>query len=182
MRKDKFGKIVATSSRAPNDIYILDETPKGCFLEKEDESWLWQERMEHINFDNLVKINKKEVVREMPKISKPTNTICESCWHDKQTKVKFKKKEHFASRPLELIHTDLCGPMRTKGLDSELYFMLMVNDYIKMTAISFLKKKSEAFECFKIYKELIKNETDFKIKCLISDNGGEVTSKSFQQY
>jgi len=34
IRKGKFGKIVATTSRALNDIYILDETPKGCFLEK----------------------------------------------------------------------------------------------------------------------------------------------------
>ena len=55
----------------------------------------------------------------MPKISKPTNTICESCRHDKQTKFEFKTKEHFASRPLELVHTDLCGPMRTKGLEGE---------------------------------------------------------------
>jgi len=38
IRKGKFGKIVATTSRAPNDIYILDEAPKGCFLAKEDES------------------------------------------------------------------------------------------------------------------------------------------------
>ena len=82
--------------------------------------------MGHINFDNLVRINKKEVVREMPKISKPTNTICESCQQDKQTKVDFKTKENFASHPLELLHTDLCGPMRTKVLDGELYFMLMI--------------------------------------------------------
>lgn len=47
IRKGKFGKIVATASRAPNDIYILEETPKGCFLEKEDESWLWNKRMGH---------------------------------------------------------------------------------------------------------------------------------------
>jgi len=39
IRKDKFGKIVATTSIAPNNIYILDETPKGCFLAKEYESW-----------------------------------------------------------------------------------------------------------------------------------------------
>ena len=51
-----------------------------------------------------------------------------------------------------------------------------------MTAVSFLKKKSEAFECFKIYKELVENETDLKMKRLRSDNGGEFTSKLFQQY
>ena len=69
--------------------------------------------------------------------------------------------------------------MRTKGLDGELYFMLMIDDYTRMTATNFLKKKSEAFECFKIYKELVENEIDLKIKCLRSDNGGEFTSKLF---
>ena len=47
IRKGKFSKIVATSSKAPNDIHILDETPKGWFLAKEDESWLWHKRMGH---------------------------------------------------------------------------------------------------------------------------------------
>ena len=50
--------------------------------------------------------------------------------------------------------------------------MLMIDDYTRMTAVRFLKKKSEAFECFKIYKELVENETDLKIKFLRSDNGG----------
>ena len=85
----------------------------------------------------------------MPKISKPSNTLCEACWHDKQTKVQFKTKEHFTSHPLEFIHTDLCGPVRKKDLDGELYFMLMIDDYTRMTTVSFLKKKFEAFECFK---------------------------------
>lgn len=72
--------------------------------------------------------------------------------------------------------------MRKKGLDDELYFMLIIDDYTIMTTVSFLKKNSEAFKCFKIFKELFKNETDLKIKCLRSDNGGEFTSKSFRQY
>jgi hypothetical protein len=41
----------------------------------------------------------------------------------------------------------------------------------------FLRKKLEAFEKFKVYKQMVENEMDSKIKCLISDNGGEFTSK-----
>jgi hypothetical protein len=37
-----------------------------CCLGKEDESWLWHKRMGHMHFDNLVKVSKREVVREMP--------------------------------------------------------------------------------------------------------------------
>ena len=44
-----------------------------------DESWLWHRRMGHINFDNLVKINKKGAVREMPTTIKPSNVVCKHC-------------------------------------------------------------------------------------------------------
>jgi hypothetical protein len=51
-----------------------------------------------------------------------------------------------------------------------------------MTAVCFLKNKSEAFENFKIYKEMVENEMDSKVKCLRYDNGGDFTSKEFMDY
>jgi transposase InsO family protein len=60
--------------------------------------------------------------------------------------------------------------------------MLIVGYYTILTWVFFLKEKSEAFEKFKIYKSLVENETDLKIKCLRSDNGGEFTSKEFIQF
>jgi hypothetical protein len=64
----------------------------------------------------------------------------------------------------------------------EQYFMLLVDDYISMTAVCFLMNKSEDFENFKVYKEVVENEMDSKIKCLRSDNGGEFTSKEFLDF
>jgi hypothetical protein len=64
------------------------------------------------------------------------------------------------------VHTDLVGPTTTKGLKGERYFMLLVDDYTRMTAVCFLKNKLEAFENFKIYKEMVENEMDSRIKCL----------------
>jgi transposase InsO family protein len=80
------------------------------------------------------------------------------------------------------VHTNLVGPTTTKGLKGEKYFMLLVDDYIRMTAVFFLKNKSKAFENFKIYKDMVENEMDSKIKCLGSNNGGEFTSKEFMDY
>jgi hypothetical protein len=60
--------------------------------------------------------------------------------------------------------------------------MLLFGDYRRMTAICFLKNKSEDFENFKIYKEMVENEMDSRIKCLRYDNGGEFTSKEFMDY
>jgi transposase InsO family protein len=138
--------------------------------------------MGHMHFDNLVKVNKREAVREIPQIMKPTNTLCKHWQQEKQTKTRFKSKEYSTTKPLEIVHTDLVGPTTTKGLKGERYFMLLVSDYTRMIAVWFLKNKLEAFENFKIYKEMVENEMDSRIKCLRSDNGGEFTSKEFMDY
>jgi transposase InsO family protein len=80
------------------------------------------------------------------------------------------------------VHTDLVVPTTTKGLKCEKYFMLLVDDYTRMTAVFFLKNKSESFENFNIYKEMVENEMDSRIKCLRPDNGGEFNSKEFMDY
>ena len=100
--------------------------------------------MGYLNFDNLVKISKKGAVRNMPKIIKPPNHVCRHRLHVKQTRTRFKVKEHSTSQPLEIIHTDLCGPKRTKSFQVEYYFMLLIDDYIRMTWVTFLKEKSKA--------------------------------------
>jgi hypothetical protein len=183
IRKQGSWKLVTTTTRTSSNIYVLSEIGnEKCFLGKEDEIWLWHRRIGHIHFDNLVKVNKREAVREMPQIMKPTNTLCKHCQQGKQTKTRFKSKEYPMTRPMEIVHTDLVGPTTTKGLKGEKYFMLLVDDYTRMTTVFFLKNKSEAFENFKIYKETVENEMDSKIKCLRSDSGGEFTSKKFMDY
>jgi hypothetical protein len=77
---------------------------------------------------------------------------------------------------------DVCHQTTTKGLTGEKYFMLLFYDCIRMTAVCFLRNKSEDFENFKVYKEMVENEMDSKIKCLRSDNGGEFNSKEFMDY
>jgi transposase InsO family protein len=183
IRKEGLGKLVATAARTSSNIYVLSEigNEKSC-LGKEDESWLWHRRMGHMHFDNLFKVSKREAVREMPQIMKLTNTLCKHCQQGKQTKTRFKSKEYSTTKPLEIVHTDLVGPTTKKVLKGERYFMLLVDDYTRMIAVCFLKNKSEAFENFKIYKKMVENEMDSRIKCLILDNGGEFTSKEFMDY
>jgi hypothetical protein len=183
IRKEGSRKLIATATRTSSNIYVLSEIGKEkCCLGKEDENWLWHRRKGYIHFDNLVKVSKREAVTEMPQITKPTNTLCKHCQQGKQTKTKFKSKEYPTTRPLEIVHTDLVGPTTKKGLKGEKYFMLLVDDYTRMTAVCFLGNKSEAFENFKVYKEMVENEMDSKIKCLRSNNGGEFTSKEFMDY
>jgi hypothetical protein len=64
IRKEGSEKLIATSARTSSNIYVLSEIRnKKCCLGKEDEVWLWHRLMGHINFDNHVKVNKKEAIR-----------------------------------------------------------------------------------------------------------------------
>jgi hypothetical protein len=96
IRSEKYGRMVATTLRTPNNIYILDEV-KGekCCMGKIDQRWLWHRRMGHINFDNLVKINKKKVVRDLPLIVKPSDPICKHFQHGKQDQSHLQNKGAF---------------------------------------------------------------------------------------
>ena len=73
---------------------------------------------------------------------------------------------------MEIVHTDLNSPMKTKGFYGEMYFMILVDDFSRMMWVAFLKEKSEAFYKFKIFKNGFENELGMKIKCLRSDRGG----------
>jgi hypothetical protein len=99
IRKTNSGRVVATAVRTSSNIYVLSEIGnEKCCLGKEDEVWLWHRRMGRINFDNIVKVNKKEVVREMAQIMNPTNTLCKHCQQGKQTKTSFKSKEYSTTK------------------------------------------------------------------------------------
>jgi len=67
-------------------------------------------------------------------------------------------------------------------LNGEEYFILLIDDFTRMTWVCLLKKKSKSLGCFKIFKEQVENEKKLKIKCLRLDNGGEFTSKEFHHY
>ena len=120
IRKEGSGKLVATTARTSSNIYMLSEIGnEKCCLGKKYKSWLWHRRMGHVHFDNLVKVSKREAVREMPQITKPTNTLCKHCQQGMQTKTRFKSKEYSTTKPLKIVHTNLVGPATTKGLKDE---------------------------------------------------------------
>jgi hypothetical protein len=80
---------------------------------------------------------------------------------------------------LELIHSDVCGPMPSISLSGYVYYVSFIDDYSRKTWVYFLKYKDEVLRKFKEFKTLVENLSERKIKILRSDNGGEYTSKEF---
>jgi hypothetical protein len=76
--------LVPNANRTMRNVYVLDEVKgENCCIGKLNESWLWHRRISHINFENIVKLNKTQAVRDMPRIKKPSDTICNPCQHKK---------------------------------------------------------------------------------------------------
>lgn len=138
--------------------------------------------MGYVNFDTIMKISTTKAMRDLPWIIKSTNVVCRECQLGKQMKRRFKNGEYYTIKLLELIHTDLCGGTRTKGLNEERYFMILIDDYSRIRCVTSLQEKSEAFEKFKVFNSIVENQVDTKIKCLRSDRGGEFTSNEFDRF
>ena len=64
------------------------------------------------------------------------------------------------------------GPSRKEGTGREIYLMLVIDDYSRLTWVSFLKEKYEAFEKFKVFKALTENQTGKGLEALRSNRGG----------
>ena len=87
-----------------------------CLVAKVDYSWLWHKRFFNINFDNIVKTSSMFAVRDLPKIVKPTNIICKDCVLENHTRTSFPSKKFTTTIKLGILHIDIIGPMKTKGL------------------------------------------------------------------
>jgi hypothetical protein len=122
---------------------VLKENREECHLSKHDERWLWHRRLGHLNFDHLIKLKNLEAVKDLPRILKPQDLMCKPCQVRKLTRTQFKSKRFTSTdKPLQLVHMDLCGPSRQEGTWKENYFMLIIDDYSRLTWVAFLKEKN----------------------------------------
>ena len=118
----------------------------------------------------------------MSSINHP-NQLCEACLLGKHSKRSFPKEATTrATKPLQLVHTDVCGPINPSSFGKNKYFLLFIDDYSRKTWVYFLKQKSEAFVAFKNFKSLVEKESGYEIKSLRSNRGGEFTSKEFNDF
>jgi hypothetical protein len=112
-----------------------------------DESHLWHFRYGHLNYNGLQQLKQKNMVSGLPSIQNQTG-ICEGYVYEKMHHFSFTKTTWRTNTPLELIHADICGPIRTPSISNNRYFLLFVDDYFRMIWIYLLDKKSEAFSIF----------------------------------
>ena len=110
--------------------------------------------------------------------------LCDPCIRGKLTQKPFKQvtDELYIKEPLELIHMDLCGPMKIPSLGGARYFFILIDDFTRRYFVYFLKTKDETIEYFMEFKLRYEKATEFKIKNIRTDNGTEFVNKEFENF
>jgi hypothetical protein len=142
----------------------------------------WHERFGHLNEKDLKNIIRKQKVDGIDIKADEALPVCETCVKGKQTRKPFTRSVSQSTELLELVHTDVCGPMRVNSLAGSTYFVTFIDDKSRWCEVYFMKKKSEVIEKFKEYKCLVEKKTERKIKTVRSDNGTEYTSHYLEDF
>ncbi|GJR61472.1 putative ribonuclease H-like domain-containing protein [Tanacetum coccineum] len=174
-----------------HNMYSFDmKTPspaKGfaCLIAKatSDESKLWHRRLGHINFKNLNKLVKGNLVRGLPsKVFKNDHT-CVACHKGKQHRASCKAKlERLISVPLHTLHMDLFGPTSVKSINHASYCLVITDDCTRFSWVFFLASKDETSGILQTFIRQIENQLNHRVKIIRSDNGTEFKNRDMLEF
>ena len=109
-----------------------------------------------------------------------TVNSCDYCLFGKQHRVSFQATNGKKSNILDLVYSDICGPMDVKSMGGIKYFLTFIDDASRKWLVYLLRTKDHVFQVFQKFHALVERETSQELKSLRTDNGGEYTSKEFE--
>ena len=135
----------------------------------------WHRILGHCNFSDVKKL---EGVADGMKITSHVEVECKTCTAGKMNQMRNRNPDRRAKAPLDLVHSDLAGPINPVGKDGFSYALSFVDDFSGVIMIYFLKNKSNTVEATQQF--LADMAPLGQVKCIRSDNGGEFTSHRFK--
>src|SRR4051812_37375628 len=140
---------------------------------------MWHYHLGHIGVKRMKKLHSDGLLESLDFESLER---CEACLMGKMTKTPFSDMMEQATDLLEIIHTDVCGPMSVASRGGYRYVLTFTDDLSRYGYIYFMKHKSETFEKFKEFQSEVENQRNKKTKFLRSDRGGEYLSYEFGEH
>ena len=112
---------------------MIDEVAASFKVASQHQTWIWHLRYGHLNFKGLSLLQRKEMARGLPTIETSLNP-CECCILAKNHRESFPKGMSYRARvPLEIVHSDICGPMKIPSLGGSIYFLTFIDDFSRKT-------------------------------------------------
>ncbi|GJW80722.1 putative ribonuclease H-like domain-containing protein [Tanacetum coccineum] len=143
----------------------------ACLIAKAttDESNLWHRRLGHVNFKNLNRLVKGNLVRGLPTKLFQNYHTCVACQKGKQHKASCKAQLVSSfSHPLQLLHMDLFGPTSVRSINHKTYCLVITDDFNRFSWTFFLRTKDET------------NTTDVSYTFTYDDEGAEADFYKFE--
>nr|GFC67156.1 hypothetical protein [Tanacetum cinerariifolium] len=185
----KDGVDLLTGDRLSNLYTIaLNEVASNsstCLLENasSSQSWLWHQRLSHLNFTTINNLVKNNLVQGLPKMKFEKDHLCSACEQGKIHRKHHKSKMAFTSnKPLYLLHMDLCGPMRIQTINGKRYVLVVVDDYSWYTWVFFLHSKDEASEVIISFIKKTQVNLQLQVQRVRTDNGTEFKNKTLAKF
>ncbi|GJZ62313.1 retrovirus-related pol polyprotein from transposon TNT 1-94 [Tanacetum coccineum] len=169
-------------------VYYVEETTSStpiCLMAKASQTqvWLWHRRLSHLNFDYINLLSKKDVVIGLPKLKYVKDQLCSSCEVSKAKRSSFKSKTVPSSKGrLNLLHMDLCGPMRVASINGKKYILVIIDDYSRYTWTLFLRSKDETPEVLKDFLTMIQRNLQAPVISVRTDRGTEFLNKTLNAF
>ncbi|KAL0418965.1 UNVERIFIED_CONTAM: Transposon Ty2-B Gag-Pol polyprotein [Sesamum radiatum] len=140
-------------------------------LDNHENAQLWHAKLGHISKDRIRKLVDSKSLEIGDLDNQPT---CEFCLKGKITEKPFVGQTALTNGQLDLIHTDVCGPVNTPVRRGFSYFITFTDDHSRYGYVCLMRYKCEIFGRFKEYRFEVENQTSHKIKALHSDRGGSI--------
>ena len=149
----------------------------------------WHERLAHVNAPVISSMVRNKVVDgiklDQSKGDKPEEQeVCPPCVLGKcqRSPIPHTRSSGRAEQLLDLVHSDVCGPLQVPSLGGARYFVTFTDDRSGWATIFTMRKKSEVFDMYKRFEQFSERQTERRIKVLRTDRGGEYMSNAFHKY
>lgn len=186
-------RVIATASLV-GSLYVLDVygTTASAHMASLQ---TWHERFSHVNKPGILSMSRNNVVSGLdvcPNLpssfarsdvtdSSCNADVCPACVLGKTTRALIPRVRSTprSSAPLQLVHSDVCGPLQVQSVGGARYFITFVDDYTNWVSVYVLRQKSEAYSKYTLFKSRAELHTERKVKVLRTDRGGEYLSNEF---
>ena len=194
LRKDK--SVVSKTGRdliwatQDRNLYKVRATvkarPQSHIAEKKASAEIWHRRLGHLGYDNLIKMQKQGMVHgldvNVDDFKREAEKLCEVCVLSKQHRLPHPRSDSASTRPLELIHMDVNGPMQVRSFGGALYVATYLDDYSRLSHVRLVKAKSDVPTATKDAIIFLENQANAKVKAVRSDRGGEYVNKALKDF
>jgi hypothetical protein len=134
-------------------FYLVDFVPEEveldeCLITERNMGWLWHHSLTHVDMRNLHKIQKEGHILGLTNIIFEKDRPCRACQAGKQVGAAHHAKNIMkTTRPLEMLHMDLFGPIAYNSIGGNKYGLVIIDDYSCFTWYSFFMTRVEHKRC-----------------------------------